>query len=143
MNDTMVTLVGNVASELRVASTGTGVPVTSFRLASSRRRFDRESGRWSDAETNFVTVVCWRTLADHVASCVGKGDPLIVQGRLRIKNWAKDDRTGINVEVEALAVGHDLARGVSVFRTARRGRPEGAGDEPSIAAAATAASEAA
>jgi single-strand DNA-binding protein len=44
----------------------------------------------------------------------------VVQGRLKVRSWEKDDRSGITVEVDALTVGHDLSRGTAMFRPVRR-----------------------
>ncbi len=118
MNETYVTFVGNVATDIRSTHSRGGVPITSFRLASTTRRFERGKG-WSDVDTIFVTVVCWRQLAEHAASSFSKGEPVIVTGRLRMRQWTSDDgRTGTAVELEAVAAGHDLSRGVAAFTRA-------------------------
>jgi len=114
MSDTYVTLTGNVITEIR-SSDFRGSAIASFRLASSVRRFDRGRGSWYDAETHFFTVTCYRMLAEHVTSSLGKGDPVLVHGRLRLRPWERDGKSGLTVEVEAISVGHDLARGISTF----------------------------
>ena len=121
MNETNVTFVGNVATDIRSSHSRDGVPITSFRLASTTRRFERGKG-WTDVDTIFVTVVCWRGLAEHAASSFSKGEPVIVTGRLRVRQWtAEDGRSGTAVELEAVAAGHDVSRGVTTFtRTAPR-----------------------
>lgn len=124
MNETMVTLIGNAATEVKFRETPAGIPAASFRLASTVRRWDRDRGSWTDAYTNFYTVWAWRGLAENVAGSVGKGDPLIVRGRVRVHEWEKDGRRNTTVEIAAGAVGHDLSRGTSAFRRVVRGRPE-------------------
>jgi single-strand DNA-binding protein len=121
VNETYATLVGNIASEVRSTTSRDGVPITSFRLASTTRRFERGRG-WADVDTLFVTVVCWRQLADNVAGSCSKGDPVLVSGRLRVRQWTADDgRSGTAVELEAHAIGHDMSRGSTVLtRTAPR-----------------------
>jgi single-strand DNA-binding protein len=121
VNETNVTFVGNVATEIRSTRSRDGVPVASFRIASTTRRFERGKG-WTDHDTIFVTVVCWRQLAEHVASSFAKGEPVIATGRLRMRQWTADDgRSGTAVELEAVAAGHDLSRGIAAFtRTAAR-----------------------
>jgi single-strand DNA-binding protein len=116
MNELQITVVGNVAQDLRHVTTEQGVPITTFRMASTRRQYDRAAGRWADGETTFVNVTCWRTLADNVKASVSKGDPVVVIGRLRIRAWEREGYKGNAVEIEATAVGHDLARGTSAFR---------------------------
>lgn len=139
VNETSVTMVGNVASEIRTNRTQEGLTVSSFRLACTSRRFTRARG-WVDGDTTFVTVVCWRHLGEHVASCFGKGEPVIVVGRLRVREWtAADGRTGKEVEVEAQTAGHDLSRGTSAFvRSARPAGQQGVAGEAVTAEAVTA-----
>ena len=127
MNETTATIVGNIATELRSSRSKDGVPMASFRIASTTRRFERGKG-WADVDTLFVTVVCWRQLAEHVALSFHKGDPVIVTGRLRMRQWTADDgRSGTAFELEGASAGHDLSRGVSSFAraNARRASPVG------------------
>lgn len=120
MNDTYVTLIGNVVSDVRTSTTGNGVPMARFRLGVSPRRFDRESNQWTYRDSSYYTVVAWRRLAEHTMSSVEKGDPLVVAGRLSVREWQRDERWHTSVEVEAFSLGHDLARGTSHFTRATR-----------------------
>ena len=45
MNETLVTVVGNVATEPEMHTTATGVGVTRFRLATTARRWDAAARR--------------------------------------------------------------------------------------------------
>ena len=54
MNETMVTLVGHVATEPALRMTTGGARVTSFRLASTERRFDKGINAWRDAHTDVL-----------------------------------------------------------------------------------------
>ncbi|CAN5256206.1 single-stranded DNA-binding protein [soil metagenome] len=110
-----ITLTGLVATAPRHIVTSEGLPITSFRLASTQRRFDRSKERWIDGETNWYTVTAFRQLAINSAGSVGKGDRIVVTGRLRIREWENGERTGTNIDVEADAIGHDLSWGTSVF----------------------------
>lgn len=128
MSDTHVSITGFVATDVKFIRSERGTPLASFRLGSTPRRFDRTQGTWVDGRTTFVTVLCWRSLAENVASSVHKGEPVVVLGRLRVESWERDGRSGISAEVEAQSVGHDQARGTSMFRKARRDAPERATD---------------
>lgn len=110
-----ITLTGLVATTPRHLTTSEGLAITSFRLASSQRRFDRASNRWVDGDTNWYTVSCFRTLAENAATSVSKGDRVIVTGKLRIRDWENTDRSGTTVEVEAEALGHDLTWGIASY----------------------------
>jgi single-strand DNA-binding protein len=84
------------------------------------RRHDRASDSFVDLETSFVTVVCFRSLADNVLTSIGKGDPVVVCGRLRVLERERDGRSSLTVQVDALAIGHDLNRGMTTFTRVKR-----------------------
>ncbi|MEE1785386.1 single-stranded DNA-binding protein [Streptomyces sp. SP17BM10] len=125
MNETQVTVIGNVATEVSYGETGSGVPMAHFRLASTERRYDRERQCWVDGETQWVTVTAWRALAVNLIGSLAKGDPVVVSGRLRVREWAEGEGKRSRVEIDARSVGHDLNRGTSAFRWAAgaRGHP--------------------
>ena len=114
MTDT-ITLRGLVATTPRHIVTSDGLPITSFRLASTTRRFDRTENRWIDGETNWYTITAFRQLAVNAAQSITKGQRIILTGVIRIREWESDERTGTNVEVESESIGHDLAWGPAVF----------------------------
>ncbi|WP_222706790.1 single-stranded DNA-binding protein [Lacisediminihabitans profunda] len=114
MTDT-ITLTGLVATTPRHLVTTEGLSITSFRLASTQRRFDRSRDRWVDGDTNWYTITCFRQLAVNVSGSVLKGDRVVVTGRLRIRDWTSGEKAGTNIEVDADAVGHDLAWGTTTF----------------------------
>ncbi len=126
INEAQVFLAGYVAREPRFRITTRGIPSVSLRVACTPRWVDRETGEWTDGETSFVTVLCWRTLADNVAKCLHKGEPVLVKGRLHVRPYEKDGVSRLAVEIEATSVGHDLARGVASFQRPRRPAAENA-----------------
>ena len=117
MTDTIF-LTGLVATTPRHLVTSDGLAITSFRLASSVRKFDRASNRWVDGDTNWYTVSAFRSLAQNSAESIQKGDRVLVNGRLRIRDWENTDRSGTTVEVEADSLGHDLTYGTASYRRA-------------------------
>lgn len=114
MSETL-SVTGLVATTPRHLVTQDGLPITSFRLASSQRRFDRNQNKWIDGETNWFTVTAFRQLAINSAGSINKGDRLVVAGKLRVRDWDNGERAGTSVEVEADSLGHDLTWGSSVF----------------------------
>ena len=121
----ILSVTGLVATTPRHLVTQDGLPITSFRLASSQRRFDRNQNKWIDGETNWFTVTAFRQLAINSAGSINKGDRLIVSGKLRVRDWDNGERAGTSVEVEADSLGHDLTWGSSVFtRTVLVREPE-------------------
>ncbi|MEV6328536.1 single-stranded DNA-binding protein [Streptomyces sp. NPDC051909] len=119
MNETTVTLVGNVATNVEYRETVSG-GVARFRFAVTARRWDREHGMWTDGATSFYTVSAWRSLGANLAASVSVGEPLVVHGRLKIREEDLDGRRKTFVDVDAVAVGHDLTRGTAAFRRATR-----------------------
>ncbi len=114
MTDT-ISVTGLVATTPRHLVTSDGLPITSFRLASTQRRYDRSQQKWVDAETNWFTVTCFRQLATNIIGSIDKGQRVVVTGRLRIRDWKTDEKAGTNVEIDAEALGHDLSWGTAVF----------------------------
>jgi single-strand DNA-binding protein len=110
-----VTLTGLVATTPRHIVTSDGLAITSFRLASAQRRYDRVRQQWIDSDTNWYTVSMFRNLALNGALSIAKGDRVIVVGRLRIRDWENTERSGTTVEIEADAIGHDLTWGTTKF----------------------------
>lgn len=132
----LVTVAGLVATTPRHLVTQDGLPITSFRLASSHRKFDRALNKWVDGETNWFTVTAFRQLAINTAGSVSKGERILVTGKLRVRDWDNGERAGTSVEIEADSIGHDLCWGSSAFtrtvlvrETADLPNPEESGQE--------------
>lgn len=124
VNEAQLSLTGYVASDPRSRETRNGVPQVSMRVAWTPRWIDRASGEWADGNTSFVTVLCWRRLAANVATCIRRGDPVVIKGRLSIRPYEdKDGNARLAVEVDASSIGHDLSRGVAHFQRTRGGLP--------------------
>ncbi len=127
-NDAMVTVCGNVATKVDYRDSVSG-PVARFRLASTARRWDKQAGRWADGHTNFFTVWASRQLAANLAASVSVGEPLVVQGRLKVREEKRGDgERWFSADLVAVAAGHDLSRGTSAFRRAGRGGGGEGGD---------------
>jgi len=125
-----VYLAGFMVNDPKFKKVGDDVSSVKLRIAYTARWRNRETGEWADGATTFVNVQCWRQLADNVATCLRKGEPVLVMGRLRIRSYNDaEGKTRSLVEIEASSVGHDLTRGTAHFSRAYRpagGRPAGA-----------------
>jgi single-strand DNA-binding protein len=106
---------GLVATTPRHLVTQDGLPITSFRLAASLRKFDRTLDRWVEAETNWFTITSFRQLAVNASMSISKGDRILVMGRLRVRDWDNGERAGTSVEIEAESIGHDLVWGSTTY----------------------------
>lgn len=110
-----ITVTGLVATTPRHLVTQDGLPITSFRLAASSRRFDRSQNKWIDGDTNWFTVTSFRQLAINVSTSVNKGERIVVNGKIKVRDWDNGERNGTSVEIDADALGHDLTWGNSAF----------------------------
>ena len=110
-----ISLTGLVATAPKHIVTSEGLHIASFRLASTQRKFDRTEQKWVDADTNWYTVTAFRQLASHAMGSILKGQRIIVTGRLRVRDWQTDEKSGTTMEVDAEALGHDLRFGTSEF----------------------------
>ncbi len=125
-----ITITGVVGTDPHHHVTSQGLPITSFRLASTRRYFDRAKGSWEDGETNWYTISAFRQLASNASMSIRKGERVVVYGRLRLRAWETGEKSGTAVEIEADAIGHDLAWCVTSYSKVRSARPaDASGDE--------------
>lgn len=129
-NETPVTVVGTLVKSGETRRVGEDQAlVLNLRVASNERRFDKLSQRWIDGDSLYLPVNCWRQLAENAASLV-KGDPVIVSGKLRTREWTTEhgERRSVT-ELEASAIGPDLAR-CTVTAVRRPRREEASTSEP-------------
>ena len=123
MNDTMITLQGWLGTDVTLRKAGE-VPVASFRLACTPRRFNRRTENWSDGITQWYTVNVWRGLAENAAASLRRGDPVVVTGRMQLHTYINSNDVEVTVfEVEASHLGHDLSRGTSAFTRTPKAEP--------------------
>ena len=135
MSDT-ITITGLVATTPRHVTTTEGLNITSFRLASTQRRFDRSQERWIDGDTNWYTITTFRQLALNAVTSVNKGQRVLVTGRLRIREWENGEKSGTTIDIEADALGHDLSWGSAVFTRTVVATPATSADPEATDAAA-------
>jgi single-strand DNA-binding protein len=122
VNDTLVTVVGNVVDSPRRVSLANGA-VTNFRMASTARRFDSRTNEFVDAGTFWVDVECWNGLSSNVSASISKGDPVIVHGAITTHSWESENGRRSTPRIRAFAVGPNLVRGTALFKRDRSGRP--------------------
>ena len=85
-----ITITGNAVDTPSLSYTPTGTAVATLRLARTER-YRNNTGQWVNGDALFVRVTCWRQLAENVSESVGKGDSVVVQGKLRSRTF-DDDR---------------------------------------------------
>ncbi|MBI9115069.1 single-stranded DNA-binding protein [Sanguibacter suaedae] len=114
--DTKVTVAGWVGTQPKHFVSESGTDFTSFRLASTKRYFDRAEERWVDGPTTWFTVKTWRGTAVNVAESLRRSDPVVVHGTLTSEEWTSPEGPRSSFVIEADALGPDLSRGQATFR---------------------------
>lgn len=109
-NETPITVVGTVVADVTHRHTSEGVSVSNFRIASTERRYNKQTLEWEDGDRLFLGVVCWRRLADNASATLAKGDPVLVHGRLRHRYQEVEGQRRQFYEIEAASLGVDLGR---------------------------------
>ncbi|MGH3439843.1 MAG: single-stranded DNA-binding protein [Sciscionella sp.] len=120
MNETAVTVVGNLITEPTMKRLAEDNCVAHFRVASTERRFDKVADQWVDGDSLFVNVTCWRRLAASVAASLRKGDPVIVSGRLSTRTYEVEGQRRWSTNLVAQALGPDLSKCGAEVRRHRR-----------------------
>jgi single-strand DNA-binding protein len=105
--DNHTTIVGNLVDDPELRFTSSGIAVANMRVAVTQRI--QQDGEWRDGDTSFLRVNVWRGQAEHLADSLGKGDRVMVTGRLRQRTWETPEGEKRSVtEIEADEVGASL-----------------------------------
>lgn len=107
-----VTIVGNLAADPELRYTQGGVAVTSLRVGSTPRTFNRQTSQWEDGETVWVRCTAWRDLAENIANSLQKGTRVIVTGRLKPASayQAASGEARASIELDIEEIGPSLLR---------------------------------
>ena len=84
-----VIVLGHLGRDAETAFTQSGVAVTKFSVATSRRWKDSQSDEWKE-ETDWHNVVLWRS--ENLSNYLTKGKQVYVEGRLQTRSY--EDRDG-------------------------------------------------
>lgn len=79
-----VTLIGRLGQDIEIKATGSGLSVANFSIAMNSKVKGEDHTTW-------LKCTAFGELADNLAASAGKGDRLIVQGRLQEKEWTTRD----------------------------------------------------
>lgn len=95
-----VMLIGNVGKDPELKFTPGGVPVASFKLATSETW--REKDGSINEHTDWHTIIAWRGLADVVSKLLKKGSRCYVEGKIQTR-FFEDKNNNKKYVVEILA----------------------------------------
>ncbi len=138
--ETVITVVGNLVDDPELRFTPSGAAVANFRIASTPRTFDRQTNEWKDGDALFLSCSVWRQAAENVAESLQKGMRVVVQGRLKSRQYETREgerRTVFEIDVDEVGPSLKYAT-AKVTRTTRSGGGGGfsgggqapAGDDP-------------
>jgi single-strand DNA-binding protein len=126
--ETVITVVGNLVNDPEMRYTNSGAAVATFRIASTPRTLDRQTGDWKDGEALFLTCSVWREAAENVVQSLSRGARVIVQGRLRQRTYdTKEGEKRTVVELEVDEVGPSLRYATANVQKATRSSGGGGG----------------
>ena len=126
--ETVITVVGNLVDDPELRFTPSGAAVANFRIASTSRTFDKQSNEWKDGDALFLSCAVWRQAAENVAESLQKGMRVVVQGRLKSRQYETregEKRTVFEIDVEE--VGPSLKYATAKVTRASRGGGGGGG----------------
>jgi len=140
-SDNQITIVGNLTDDPELRYTTNGAAVANFRVAYSTRIRDA-AGNWTDGDTSFFTINCWRSLAENAAETLTRGSRVVVTGRLKQRSWENQEgekRTVVEIEADDLGPSLKWAT-ASVTKTSRSSSASSGGDWGAAVAAPVGAS---
>lgn len=77
-----VTLIGRLAADPELKTTGSGVSVTNFAIA-----VDRKGTKGETKITDWLDIVAWRNTAEFVCKYFQKGSPIVIEGSIQTRMW--------------------------------------------------------
>lgn len=101
----LITVTGNLVADPEPRVSQAGKPWVTFRIASTPRVRDRESGDWADGEPLWLGCRAYGDLAENIAASLTKGARVLVQGRLTQRSYTDNQgqqRTSLDLEVEEI-----------------------------------------
>lgn len=88
-NFNKVYLMGNLTRDPELRTTPSGTPVCQFGMAVNRI-YNNSNGERQE-ETTFVDIEAWGRQAETISKYVNKGNPLFVEGRLKLDTWENNE----------------------------------------------------
>ena len=112
----VVTLIGNLASDVELKAVGEDKQVATFLLAVDRP---------GQEEADFIRIATWNKQAELCARYLTKGRRVAIDGRIRTRSWEDDGKRRSAVEV--------VANHVQFLSPPVGDEPEGAGHQEDVA----------
>jgi single-strand DNA-binding protein len=120
-----VTISGNLTRDPELRSLPSGNSVCNIRIAHNER-FKGSDGQWAD-RPQYFDVTVWSGLGEYIAKNLTKGEKVVVQGRLKWREFEVDGNKRQAVDITADTV-------IPVPRTGNAPAEPASGFEPRAAA---------
>ena len=114
----LVVLTGRLTADPELKTTQSGISVTSFRIAVSRR--------FHQDEADFIDIVAWRQQAEFVAKYFKKGNMIGIEGSIQTRKYT--DKNGNNRTAFEV-----VANNVQFVETKRDSAPSAVGESAPVA----------
>src|SRR5262245_21907065 len=82
-----MTIEGRIVADPDIRFAPSGTAVTKFRIVASDRRKNEQTGEWEDSDTLWLTVTCFKKLAENVVESIQKGDLVTAVGKVKTDEW--------------------------------------------------------
>ena len=92
-----VVLVGNITREIELRYTQSETAVTDIGLAINERK-KNPSGEWVD-DPLFIDATLWGRTTEVAGEYLGKGSPILIEGRLKLETWESDGQKRSKLKV--------------------------------------------
>jgi single-strand DNA-binding protein len=94
-----VQLIGRLGGDPQMRYTASGVPVTTFSIATNRQWQDKDGMLHEEADWH--NIVAWDKLAQTCADYLTKGLLVYVEGRLQYRSWEYEGQMRYRTEIVA------------------------------------------
>jgi single-strand DNA-binding protein len=108
MTDARITLTGNIGRMDEIAAGQSGNLYLRFSVATTERV--RDGDAWKDGDTSWRQVTAFGNTAEMAKESLNVGDPVIVYGREKVRQYEVNGESRISVDIVADALGLDLSR---------------------------------
>lgn len=130
--ETPITIIGNLVADPELRFTPSGKAVANFRVASTPKKFNKQTQQFEDGQGLFLTVNVWNQQAENVAESLQKGMRVIVQGDLEQRSYETregEKRTVYEITANEVAPSLKFAT-AKATRTPREGSSQPQGQQP-------------
>lgn len=120
-----VTMEGRLVANPELQFLPSGAALCKFRVAANDRKRNAQTGQYEDGDPIFLSVTCWRNMAENVAETVQQGDLVVITGRLKQRDYEVEGQRRTSYEIDADDIGVSLRFGSArLNRTQRQGQPQ-------------------